>query len=320
MRWVLLALPLVFAAAHAQCPAPPTPQRDIIADSYYDDPPVYSHIDPVRHAAYEAAVKPLEFYLDHVARMASDGGKACTLRWLVAWAEGDAMLGKIEKEQAHYERKWLLAGLALSYAKVRDAATSDQRAAIDTWLQALADGVRAHSEAYKGERNNHYYWEGLAVAAVGAVTGRKTDLDWGHKVYRDAMAQTADDGTFPREMARGGRALHYHLFAAAPLAMLESILNQHSEKMDKLVAFCVSGDKDRAMVAKRAGVEQIGVLDDDMDWFIVYLRHNPHPKTFHMHYEIVVSSSAIAHSRSNYVNRLGGDLSKPNPLEHTVQN
>lgn len=311
MKWLLLALPLVFAAAQAECPAPPAPQRDIIADSYYDDPPIYSHIDPVRHAAYEAAVKPLEFYLDKIARMASDGEKTCTLRWLVAWAEGDAMLGKIEKEQAHYERKWLLAGLALSYAKVRDAASRDQRAAVDGWLQALADGVRAHSDAYRGDRNNHYYWEGLAVGAVGATTGDKADLAWSRKVFHDAMAQIADDGTFPREMARGARALHYHLFAVAPLAMLESILDEHSKQLDKLVAFSWSGKLDLDMISKRAGVPQIGVLDDDYDWHVVYLRHNPPRANANMHYEI-----SIKPPRSPYVARLGGDLSKPNPLEH----
>jgi len=201
------------SAAFADCPAPPPAQRDIIADSYYDDPPVYSHIDPVRHAAYEAAVKPLEAYLGNVARMASNGDKACALRWLVAWAEGDAMLGKIEKEQAHYERKWLLAGLALSYAKVRDGAASDQRAAIDTWLLALADGVRTHSDAHKGTRIYHYYWVGLAAGAVGAVTGNEMDLAWARKVFHDAENDIADDGTLPLEMKRGARALHYHLFS-----------------------------------------------------------------------------------------------------------
>jgi poly(beta-D-mannuronate) lyase len=50
-------------AALADCPVPPPAQRDIIADSYYDDPPVNAHIDPARHAAYEAAVKPLEAFL-----------------------------------------------------------------------------------------------------------------------------------------------------------------------------------------------------------------------------------------------------------------
>jgi len=283
---------------------PPSPQRDIIADVYYDDPPVYSHIDPVKHAAYEAAVKPLEFYLHNVAKMASDGDKQCTLRWLVAWAEGDAMLGKIEKEQAHFERKWLLAGLALSYAKVRDAAADDQRASIDNWLLALADGVRSHSDAYKGAKNNHYYWEGLAVGATGAVTGNGKDIDWSRKVLRDAEADIAADGTLPLEMKRGSRAQHYHLFSAAPLVMLESILDVHSDKVAKLVAFCDRARTDPDAVSKQAGVTQIGVLDDDYDWEIVWRRHN------------TVHADRPTAARRPDVTRLGGDLDHPNPLEH----
>lgn len=308
-RFLVLAAFASFSIAHAECPAPPPAQRDIIADGYYDDPPVYSHIDPVKHAAYEAAVKPLEFYLDRIAAMASEHQSECTLRWLVAWAEGDAMLGKIEKEQAHYERKWLLAGLALSYAKVRDPASRDQKAAIDTWLQALADGVKKHSDAYKGERNNHYYWEGLAVAATGAVTNNAHDLAWGRKVFDVAMTQIADDGSFPRELSRGGRALHYHLFAATPLAMLESILDENSPKMGKLVGFCIQAFTLPGVMDKRAGTAQIGVLSDDTDWLAVYFRHHPRlPDTKLMR--------AVPIGNKPYVNRLGGDLSVPNPLEH----
>jgi len=310
MRHVLLIAALCTIPALADCPSPPPAQRNIIADSYYDDPPVYSHINPVRHTAYEAAVKPLEFYLGKVARMASDGDKACTLRWLVAWAEGDAMLGRIAKQQAHYERKWLLAGLALSYAKVRDGASADQRASIDAWLLALADGVRKHSDAHKGMRYNHYYWEGLAVGAVGAVTGNETDLAWARKVFHDAENASADDGTLPLEMKRGSRALHYHLFASAPLAMLESVLDQHSAKFDKLVAFCMDGDKEPERVAKLAGVPQIGVRTDDIYWLPIYVRH-----------QLAASLADIdASDRQPYVSRLGGDLSRPNPLEHVIKN
>jgi poly(beta-D-mannuronate) lyase len=305
IRYLSAALALCGAGAFAACLPPPAAQRDIIADSYYDDPPVYSHIDPARHAAYEAAVGPLEHYLDGVAQMASNGEDQCALRWLVSWAESDALLGKIEKEQAHYERKWVLAGLALSYAKVRPAASRDQKAAIETWLAALAYGVRKHAAAYKGERNNHYYWEGLAVAATGAVTGNARDLAWGRKVFDAAMAQVARDGSLPREMKRGGRALHYHLFSAAPLAMLESVLDLHSPKMDKLAAFCLAGLKDPGLVAKRAGAAQTGVLADDGDWLAVYGRRHPSKEI-----------AALLEKRKPYVNRLGGALDKANPLEH----
>jgi poly(beta-D-mannuronate) lyase len=311
--FLFLAAVALSGAAFAECPAPPAAQRDIIADSYYDDPPTYSHIDPVKHAAYEAAVGPIEAYLNTVAAQASTNnpdGAACALRWLVAWAEGDALLGKIKKEQAHYERKWVLAGLALSYAKVRPAASRDQRAAIDIWLQAIADGVKKHSDTFKGQRNNHYYWEGLAVAATGAVTGNKRDVDWGRKVFADAEVQIADDGTFPLEMNRGARALHYHLFAAAPLVMLESILDVNSPKMKKLMNFCLKAPAAPDMAAKLAGATQIGVLDDDYDWVVIHLRH---------HAPVGAAPLRLAwNRRMPYVNRLGGDLSKPNPLEHVA--
>jgi len=305
----LLVLALLAPAALAECPAPPPAQRDIIADSYYDDAPVYSHIDPVKYAAYEAAVGPLEAYLGGVAKMASGGSHddaACAVEWLVAWAEGDALLGKIEKEQAHYERKWLLAGLALSYAKVRPIASTDQAAAVDVWLRTIAYQVRRHSDAYKGERNNHYYWEGLAVAATGAVTGDEKDIVWGRRVFAYAETQIADDGTLPLEMKRGARALHYHLFAAAPLAMLESILNIQSARFGKLAEF--SWRSKPQDVAKRAGAAQTGVLDDDYDWVDVYLRHH------HVNYLVQIPPGRIP-----CVKRLGGDLSKPNPLEHVIK-
>jgi len=309
---LVLALMLCTTGAFAACPAVPRAPRDIIADSYYDDPPVYSHIDPVKYAAYEAAVGPIEDYLAAVARMASSGkadDAQCAVHWLAGWAEGDAMLGRIEKEQAHYERKWVLAGLALSYAKVRGAASRDEAATIDVWLKILAYRVRQHSDANNGVRNNHYYWEGLAVAATGAVTGDKADLDWGRKVFTYAEIQIARDGTLPSELARGARALHYHLFAAAPLAMLESILDVQSVEFGKLADYCIAAMTDRDMVAKRAGAAQIGVLDDDYDWLAVYSRH---------HRPLPQNLFGFGTSRKPFVARLGGALDKPNPLEHPI--
>jgi poly(beta-D-mannuronate) lyase len=305
---LLAGFAVTATTALADCPAPPPAQRDIIADSYYDDPPVNSHIDPVKHAAYEAAVAPLETFLRAVAKSASDGDRECTLQWLTAWAEGDALLGKIEKEQAHYQRKWLLAGLALSYAKVRDAASRDQKAAIDTWLLALADGVRKHSDAYKGTKNNHYYWEGLAVGATGAVTGNAADLDWSRKVFRAAEADIGDDGTLPLEMKRGSRALHYHLFSVTPLVMLESILDEHSAKLEKLVVFCAAAGKDLDWMSKRAGVAQIAPSKDEYDWLPVYFRHNPPQTEAWNRFDI--------HLGYINISRLGGDLKTANPLEH----
>ena len=111
-------------------------------------------------------------------------------------------------------------------------------------------------------------------------------------------------------MKRGSRALHYHLFAAEPLVMLESILDEHSAKLEKLVVFAASARKDSDWMAKHASAAQIGVLDDDFDWLPVYFRHNPPQTDAWNRFEL--------HSGKLYVNRLGGDLKKANPLEHVA--
>lgn len=306
MRYLIAFLAMT-AAADAECPPPIPAERDIIADSYYDNPPVNSHIDPERKAAYETAVKPFEDYLRFVSSQASRGDQQCALQWLTSWAQSGAMLGRIEKEQAHYERKWMLAGLALSYAKVHDAATPVQRNTIDAWLQALAEGVRHHRDHSRGKRNNHYYWEALAVAATGAVTGSQDDLDWGRSAYRYAMDQIEEDGTLPLEMARGSRALAYHLFAAEPLVMLESILDEPSPKLDKLIAFCLAGMKDPDAVGQRAGAPQIVPNADAADWLIIYARRHPSPDI-----------AALLQGRHPHQYRLGGTLETTNPLEHPL--
>jgi poly(beta-D-mannuronate) lyase len=98
-----------------------------------------------------------------------------------------------------------------------------------------------HSDAHKGVRNNHYYWEGLAVTATGAVTGDARSLAWGRKVFDHAMGQIEADGSLPLELARGRKALSYHLYAAAPLVMMASILDLDAAPLERLVAYSVAG-------------------------------------------------------------------------------
>lgn len=306
MLRLLFAAALFASAACAECPVPPPAVRDLLAESYYDDAPVFSHIDPLKLAAYEAQVKPVEDYLHAIVAMADRGDKPCAVRWLKLWADNGALAGRLTNDQAHFERRWFLSGVALAYAKVRDGAGRNDRAAIDGWLITLATAVQQQVEASHNTHNNLYYWAGLAVTAAAAVTQTPAQLEFGRKVLREAEGEIADDGTLPLELKRGGRALHYLMFAAEPLAMLETILNEHSPKLKKLAYFCIDGSADPEIVAKRVGVPQIGIGTGDMDWASVYLRHNP-PETGTM--------IRYSHTRPD-VTRLGGDISKANPLEH----
>lgn len=297
------------AAVAAPCAPPPPAVRDITANNYYTDPAHHSVIDPARFAANRASVAPIESYLRRIAVMASTPdatNRACAVQWLAAWATDMALTGTLSSEQAAYERKWTLAGLALSYAKVRDGATLSQRAAIDGWLITLARQVARHADHHKGTRNNHYYWEGLAVAAAGVVTGDATATDWGREVFRFAMGQIGDDGALTAEMGRGRRALHYHLFAAEPLVMLAAVLNVPSARLDALVALCIRGLNQPETFTGLTGIAQEIPPEGDHDWLQIYNRHRP---------GVVPPALLPPPGRSPFVTRLGGDIATPSPLE-----
>jgi poly(beta-D-mannuronate) lyase len=308
---VIASLLGALAAPAAQaCSAAPPAVIDIDANSYYSDSH-HSVIDPVRRARNIAQTKPIEDFLAEAANAASryqadPKGQLeqaqCALAWLADWADHKAMLGTLTTEQSYYVRKWTLGGLALSYARLKPAAGGAQRQSIETWLRALADATIAHSEAHKGIRNNHYYWEGLAVTAVGGVTREPRYLDWGHKVFDAAMAQVAADGSLPQEMERASKALHYHVFSMAPLVMSASILDLHSPKLDQLVRFTSAAASDPAGIERATGFAQERANSGEMTgWQMVYARHEGKP--------------APAGTASRQA-RMGGDLNQANPLEH----
>ncbi len=296
-----ILIPLLFAVSAAQaCPDAPPARSDIEANSYYADKH-HSVIDPVLRAKNIAASKPIEDFLSQVARDANgQGDPACALSWLANWGEQKAMLGKMSSEQAYYVRKWTLSGMALNYARIRQQATPAQRAVIEGWFKALADATIAHSDAKKGVRNNHYYWEGLAVTAVGGVTGEARYLDWGRKVLNHALGQMEADGALPAEMERAGKALHYQVYAATPLVFIASILDVHDPRLDTLVAFTVAASADPSAIAKRTGVEQERVGSREVT--MIYNRHQGKPPP--------------APGKALWQPRMGGSLDVPNPLEH----
>lgn len=309
---VLVALSFdVFA-----CEPAPAPVINLDANKFYKDKQ-NSVVDPELKAKHDAAVLPLEQFIKQVANQSDQyaldpiKNKAqgqCTADWIYSWAKNGALLGEMKTEQSFYERKWMLAGLALVYAKVKNAAPDENRTTIETWLSRLADLTIEHSAAYKGARNNHYYWEGLAVGAVGKITTNKKDLDWATNVFETGMNDISNEGTLPKEMARGQRALHYHLFSAAPLVLLSSILDRSSPKLKLLVNFIVKSSQDPAEITKLSGAVPEKEADADYAWLNVYLRKYPDPQ---------IAKFLTSKKQPRY-SKLGGNLSLPNPLESAV--
>lgn len=259
----------------SRCPESPEPMLNIEGVVYYTDP-AYSRVDPARLEADRAVQARLDALLNVVqaaverARSGEQGAAACAVRLLDAWAQARAMLGAVNL-QGGYHRVWALAGAALAFLQVRDAPGHDPAAVgrVTTWMRDLARAIRPHYDrasqaAISDRRNNHAAWAGLAVAAAGIASDDRSHFYWGVGKLRAQLSQVTPAGALPQELARGGLALRYHLFALEPIAALERLARANDvplpgaeqAALQRLTRFVFSAVRDPSTVASLAGTPQ----------------------------------------------------------------
>jgi poly(beta-D-mannuronate) lyase len=173
--------------------------------------------------------------------------------------------------QAHYVQKWLLAATAVAYLKVRNTGvgTPDQDKAIQKWLGSITDRVEDYVDSKLKNPgsdgwNNHRYWSGLAVAAAGIARNDPREFHFGMDAFMCGVDQIQESGVLPLELNRAGMALHYHLYALAPLIMLAELgeLNgvdtyaENHRAIDRLVHLCEQGLLHPEIFEKATGVQQ----------------------------------------------------------------
>jgi poly(beta-D-mannuronate) lyase len=103
------------------------------------------------------------------------------------------------------------------------------------------------------------------------------------------VAQIQDDGTLPLELDRKGRALHYHLFALAPLVMLAEmgerngmpLYEERQGRLKQLVERVVQGASNPEAFARLAGAPQTDTMPphggSDLAWVEIWLARFPNP-------------------------------------------
>ncbi|HUS97296.1 MAG TPA: alginate lyase family protein, partial [Hyphomicrobiaceae bacterium] len=273
-------------------------------------------VDKAAEARKRAAVKPLQTYLKTVVALAdnksrdvpAEASTQCAIIWLRTWARAGAYLGDVSSKQATAQRKWDLAGLALAYLKVRQAAGPSDRAAIEPWLQSIADRVLVDFSAKGKIRNNHWYWTGLGLAAVGIATS--SDRHWAdaRRIMNDAARDIRVDGLIELELQRGQRALHYHTFSAMPLVAMAELSLAHGEDwyklsngaLHRLVAATAAGLADPTLFDRATGVQQERPVKPREGWLHLYLNRFP---------ERLPEAVVVGLPASKFAHRwLGGDV------------
>jgi len=293
---------IALTAVPYECPAAPPFAKTQEIGSYYIDNHA-SVIDPQKFAAFQKASEA-SGHLSQYATLAADayldkGSRAaalCVFSLLDAAAKADAWDGKMPGFQGVYLQNWLLSAVGIAYLKVRPSGlgTAAQQTDIEKWLGLLSLRVREFFDAELARigadhENNHLYWAGLAVAVEAIADDDQDAGGWALTAFHTGLDNIQPDGSLKAEMDRGQMALHYHLYALAPLIMLAELgeangIDLYAEEngaLRRLVKFCVDGMEDPAILEKRTGVAQVVTLPyagGDIGWAVTYVRRFPNAK------------------------------------------
>jgi poly(beta-D-mannuronate) lyase len=220
--------------------------------------------------AFTAAVQASS---DNWLATGSNGSAACGLTHLGKWAAAGALQGNFT-EQAKANRRFNLAGLSVAYLALRHSpASSGSAAVIGQWFEDVALVCAADESRLE---NNLLYWLGAGLCGSAIANQNAALFTRGVAMARRGIAEIAADGSLPREVARGPRALTYHSFALSPLLMVAELAlangvdlyGENNAGLQRLTKFTIANIVDSSNLAEMAGAPQIwtGSTDNTVPW------------------------------------------------------
>jgi poly(beta-D-mannuronate) lyase len=295
--------PVTLTNAPYSCPAIVHLSPDLTTNGFYSDSKS-SIIDPEKWKAYAASAGPYKDLGNRIVAAAdayrttgSRQAAECALEHMEAAAKDGVFTGKMSSNQAYYVQGWTIGAIAIAYLKIRDSGfvTPEQQQEILQWITKVVSQSQQYFEAHRKEAkgdavNNHLYWAGVEVAAAGIAANDRSLFNWGIATYHVGIAQIQPDGSLPQEMRRGQRALHYHLYALAPLVYLAEfgevnglhLYAEHDYAIKKLVDLCTHGLEDNSFFVKATGIAQDTPngppAAEQISWAKVYLARYPNPE------------------------------------------
>ncbi|WP_309137377.1 mannuronate-specific alginate lyase [Pseudomonas sp. LS44] len=195
----------------------------------------------------------------------------CTIQWLSAWAQADALLSTDYNHTGKSMRKWALGSLSSAWLRLKFSESqplapyAQQSQLIESWFAKLAEQtVKDWSNLPLKQINNHSYWAAWSVMATAVVTDRRDLFDWSVQQFQVAAGQVDAGGYLPNEMKREQRALAYHNYALPPLAMIAAfaqangvdLREDHDHALRRLAERVMAGVDDPDEFADKSGEDQ----------------------------------------------------------------
>lgn len=109
-----------------------------------------------------------------------------------------------------------------------------QDTVVRKWLTLIGDQTMTFYDWRAGptsQHNNHRYWAGLSVGAIGYFLNDARMVLWAKESFEIGACQIDAHGLLPLEMARGRKALDYHVYAYRALAGFDALAKSHGDPL-----------------------------------------------------------------------------------------
>jgi poly(beta-D-mannuronate) lyase len=260
------ALASLKSCTTASMPAPPPVGQDI-PSRYVSGS--HGALNPQEHTLAEPYYKVQDVAAWGANRYLATGDPqeaACVIHALLPWAQSKALLNYNAKDDmvVWFQSTWTVASLSLSVSVIRAEPTLNaaERDQVIAWLRAAAYKSLSETRGPNSgtDRNNHFFWRGLAATAAGVISKDDKLFATGLRIYATAIGEIDSSGAFPEEMKRHELALHYQAFAIEPLVMIAELarrqglgiygLVENKRRLSDAVDFLSKAIADPSMVKK----------------------------------------------------------------------
>ena len=188
---------------------------------------------------WRQAAQPFFAFEDAVTRLAgrwvvtgNERPAECLTRMLAKWSQKDGFMTFSFTQatpQAWFAIESSLFAAGLAYSTVHDFAERElpeKAKQVENWLNAVSREHISKRSLGPSCCNNHFYRRALHAAINGVVTDDDELFQYGVAAIYSALHEANPDGSLPRELIRGTRAVHYQNYANIYLNMIAQIVQR----------------------------------------------------------------------------------------------
>jgi poly(beta-D-mannuronate) lyase len=188
---------------------------------------------------WRQAAQPFFAFEDAVTHLAGrwvvtgeEGPAWCLTRMLTNWAEKDAFMrfsAIKQTPQAWFAIESSLFAAGLAYSTVSEHAERhwpEKAEKVEAWLDAASREHISRKSEGPSCCNNHFYRRALHATIIGVITEDDELFRYGVSAIYSALHEANDDGSLPRELMRGTRAIHYQNYANLYLQLIAQIVQR----------------------------------------------------------------------------------------------